>query len=134
MSLSDCVQYILDSAGKPAYVVLPVDVWSKIEASVAPLLKEQPSSPTLVQSSGPLQSFEEFMQCWDFRYAYDPAVHCPHCGVETSDWRNDPNSPFVLTNANIGGLLVFHCRRCGTTIRQKHFRDHVALEHSTPKA
>jgi hypothetical protein len=27
-------------------------------------------------------------------------------------------------------LLVFRCRNCNTTIRQKHFRDHVAFEYT----
>ena len=51
-------------------------------------------------------------------------------GAETDDWRTDPAHPFHLTTANLGGLLVFRCARCHTTIRQKHFRDHRALEHT----
>jgi hypothetical protein len=30
-------------------------------------------------------------------------------------------------------LLVFHCCTCGATIRQKHFRDHVAFEFTSPR-
>ena len=66
----------------------------------------------------------------DFKYTYDPSVKCPHCGAETSDWRTDPAHPFHLTTANLGGLLVFRCTCCHTTIRQKHFRDHRALEYT----
>ena len=46
----------------------------------------------------------------------------------TADWRNDPAHPFHLTTANLGGLLVFRCKSCQSTVRQKHFRDHMAVE------
>lgn len=75
-----------------------------------------------------LDEFQDFMDHWDFSYEYDPAVSCPVCGNSTEDWRVDPLRPFVLTNANIGGLLVFQCRRCAATIRQKHFKDKVVHE------
>ena len=53
---------------------------------------------------------------------------CPQCGAHTADWRNAPAHPFHLTTANLGGLLVFRCKRCQSTVRQKHFRDHMAVE------
>ena len=78
----------------------------------------------------PLEDFRQFLEYWDFKYTYDPSVKCPHCGAETSDWRTDPAHPFHLTTANLGGLLVFRCTCCHTTIRQKHFRDHRALKYT----
>ena len=127
------LQYITDTDGNAVFVVIPVTLWQKIEPEVSRMLLADESPQELAQAPGPLRSFEELMQCWDFKYAYNPAVACPHCGAEVADWRNDPRQSFVLTNANIGGLLVFHCRACGTTIRQKHFRDHVAFEHTAPR-
>ena len=73
------------------------------------------------------------MDSWDFPYEYSPAVKCPVCGSETEDWRTDPFHPFLLSNANMGGLLVFHCAQCGCTIRQKHFKDKMVTEF-TPAA
>lgn len=127
------LQYITDIKGNIDSVVIPWAIWEKIEPKVRNLLSIEAKPQELVQAEGPLASFEELMQCWDFKYPYSPSVTCPHCAAAVDDWRNDPKQSFVLTNANIGGLLVFHCRACGTTIRQKHFHNHVAIEHSTPK-
>jgi hypothetical protein len=127
----DALRYVTDAQGQVEYVLVPWDLWRRLEPQAAALsAPQQPAAPE--QAPGPLADFDERLRTWDFRYPYDPAVACPHCGAATEDWRADPAKPFVLTNANIGGLLVFHCRACGTTIRQKHFRDHRALEHSTP--
>ena len=104
-----------------------------MEPKVRKLLDAEAGPKEITQAAGPLASFDELMQFWDFKYPYSPSVTCPHCQATTADWRNDPAQPFVLTNANIGGLLVFYCRACGTTIRQKHFHKHMAVEHTTPK-
>ena len=69
-----------------------------------------------------MADFERLLQFWDFRYPYSPEVTCPRCGAHTADWRNDPAHPFHLTTANLGGLLVFRCKSCQSTVRQKHFR------------
>lgn len=135
MSYLSKVQYIVNQDGHAVYAVLPIDAWEE-------LLSHLPSSvdaktrpcPTPSQSPKVLRDFKDFLQCWDFAYAYDPAVRCPHCGATVADWRTDSKHTFILTNASFGGLLVFHCCVCGTTIRHKHFTDHVALEHSTPRA
>lgn len=79
-----------------------------------------------------LDDFRDFLDQWDREYEYDGAVSCPHCGVETPDWRTDPGHPFSLSNANTGGLLVFQCANCGTTIRLKHFADEVVREFTLP--
>lgn len=133
MILHSQLQYLTDIKGNVASVVVPLALWEKIEPKIRPLLAESEEPQPLAQAQGPLRNFDDFLKFWDFKYSYSPAVTCPHCGASALDWRNDPEDHFVLTNANIGGLLVFHCRSCGTTIRQKHFRDHVAVEHSTPK-
>lgn len=127
------LQYVTDAKGNVASVIIPWPLWEKMEPKVRNLLVADVKPQELTQAPGPLAGFDELMQYWDFKYPYSPAVTCPHCGVSAPDWRNDPNKNFILTNANIGGLLVFHCRACGTTIRQKHFHNHVAVEHTTPK-
>lgn len=125
------LQYLKGADGEPVFVVLPIALWKAVESQIVPLLgKADTSAPMLSQSPQALRGFEELMQYWDFRYPYVPEVRCPSCGKTTLDWRHDADSPFILTNANIGGLLVFHCRACGSTIRQKYFPDHVAFEHT----
>ena len=127
--MEDNILYLKDSKGTVHGVFVPIALWLEIQKSCGSVLKsitEQDDTPE------PMDAFAEFLAYWDFPYPYDPAVHCPHCGAETSNWRNDPLHPFKLANASFGGLLVFHCRKCGTTIRHKHFKDHVCHEHTVP--
>ena len=125
------VQFLYDAQDNPIFAVIPFPLWKRLEVHFFDLLSDSSPQSFLSQSDGPIRDFNEFLQCWDFSYPYNPSVKCPCCGKETEDWRNDATRPFVLTNANIGGLLVFHCLSCGATIRQKHFRDHVAIEYSS---
>lgn len=134
MSDSLSLLYLTDAEDRVQAVQIPWDLWQKIEPLARPVLRAVSAPAAAEPVKEAISAFEEFLQFWDFRYPYNPAVSCPHCGASTQDWREDPEHPFWLTNANVGGLLVFHCRACGTTIRQKHFRDHVALEHTSPKA
>ena len=97
------------------------------EAAVVKALKAM-EPPLEHLNDEPVADFERLLQFWDFRYPYSPEVTCPHCGAHTADWRNDPAHPFHLTTANLGGLLVFRCKSCQSTVRQKHFRDHMAVE------
>ena len=124
------LNYLVDEKGRIQVVQLSAELWSKVESLVKPFLEKKDT--TLKQKQGPINDFKTLMQFWDFSYPYTPGVDCPHCGAKTDDWMGDKDHKFILTNANLGGLLVFHCTKCGTTIRQKHFKDHVAYEHSVP--
>lgn len=127
------IHFLCDAHGTRLAAVVPVDIWERLEPFCKKLLPPEQQAAALSQQPGPLADFDELLSCWDFPYAYSPEVCCPHCGASTKDWRSDEKKFFLLKNANIGGLLVFHCTQCGTTIRQKHFRDHVAFEHTTPR-
>lgn len=118
-----------DQKGDLVALQIPVDMipeilWQKL----APEVKRPEKIQVKSEKPEPIEAFEEFLQYWNFRYPYSPAVSCPNCQSKTENWREDPAHPFRLANANFGGLLVFHCKSCGATIRQKHFRDHVAFE------
>lgn len=126
--MKEAIHYVTDENGNIVAVQLPLALWEKLKPSLEAEHAE-PSAP-MAPAPEPLDAFADFLRYWDFRYSYDPAVRCPHCGREVTDWRTAPGHPFRLKNANFGGLLVFHCEGCGATIRQKHFRDHVALESS----
>lgn len=119
--------YLRDAQDNLCGVQLSASLWElarpAVEKALARLMPPE-------EAAEPLEDFRQFLEYWDFKYPYDPAVKCPHCGAETDDWRTDSAHPFHLTTANLGGLLVFRCARCHTTIRQKHFRDHRALEHT----
>ena len=125
------IRYLVDEKGTIEAVQLSAKDWAKVEKLVLRVLDENESK--LTQKQGPLNDFKTLMEYWDFSYPYSPEVTCPHCGAATEDWRKDSEHIFILTNANLGGLLVFHCSRCGTTIRQKHFKDHISYEHTVPQ-
>lgn len=117
------ILYIHDGSGKLVAVQIPAAVWEKLEP--AAMAKSAPA-----RRQADISVFDEFMSAWDLRYGYKPCVECPHCHAGTADWRED--AQFILVNANIGGLLVFECRNCGATIRQKYFRDHMVSEFTPP--
>lgn len=125
--MSSEITYITTTKGEILSVVVPYAIWERLEPSVQKLLRADDKP---VQRPEPMEDFETLMQYWDFRYPYSPAVRCPSCGTSTDDWRADPEHPFWLTNATLGGLLVFRCQHCGATVRLKHFLDHVAVEFS----
>ena len=128
--MNNAILYLVDEAGAIKGVQLSPELWKKAEKLVLPLLEEQEASE--VQREGPLKDFQTLMEYWDFSYPYSPRVRCPHCGACVDDWRSDEKHTFILNTANLGGLLVFHCTRCGTTIRHKHFKDHMSIEHTIP--
>ncbi|MDR2743638.1 MAG: hypothetical protein LBB66_00295 [Desulfovibrio sp.] len=110
-------------------VQIPYALWECVKEHAISCCAASPPAPAS-HPAEPLEAFAEFLQYWDFHYPYSPAVSCPQCGIAVEDWRAGEERPFCLTNANLGGLLVFRCRNCNTTIRQKHFRDHVAFEYT----
>lgn len=117
------IHYLYDGQGKLAAVQIPANLWRRLESLL----------PQEAQQTAPdndMDAFAEFMAAWDFRYAYEPVVQCPHCHAQTQDWRKD--AAFALKNANLGGLLVFACANCGAIVRQKFFKDHVACEFTPP--
>lgn len=124
------VLYVVDKAGHIQAVQLSPELWAQVESTVLAKAKllEAPQSPA--DRPEAMGDFKEFMNSWDFRYPYDPAVTCPHCKTHSDNWQQDAEHPFHLTNANLGGLLVFYCKHCGGTVRVKHFRDHVATEYT----
>lgn len=129
--MKEQVHYLTDERGSIVAVQIPLSLWERLKPSLSS--RDSAAEPADAPAPEPMEAFAEFLRYWDFRYPYDPAVRCPQCGRQVADWRSAPGHPFRLANANLGGLLVFHCQGCGATIRQKHFRDHVALE-STPGA
>ena len=129
------VHFVVDAKGNYNAVQLSAALWALVEKHV--LSAEKKLTGTTLDpfaAPEPLGEFAEFKACWDFRYPYEAHVICSACGAKTDNWEHDPDHPFHLTNANFGGLLVFRCKACGATVRKKHFRDHVAFEHTAANA
>lgn len=127
--MSDNLLYLHDAAGKLMAVQIPATLWQKLAPTIANLT-ETSCETDKPATQHDLQGFSDFMNAWDFRYAYAPTVTCPNCQNHTDDWQS--NNAFILLNANIGGLLVFHCQKCQATVRLKYYKDHVASEFSPP--
>lgn len=118
------ISYVTDVSGEILAVQVPYALWQRLERH---LPQKAPA-----QRAEALDEFASFIEHWNFPYEYDPGVSCPNCGVSCSDWRTADGHPFFLANANFGGLLVFSCANCGAVIRQKHFKDHRAVELTLP--
>ncbi len=37
----------------------------------------------------PMEDWELFKKCWDFKYPFDFSVKCKVCGNETKNWETD---------------------------------------------
>lgn len=127
------IQYLVDAQGQCRGVQLSLALWEKVRAEVLQAERRLAPAQDPFDKPQPLEALQELKTYWDFKYPYTPHMHCPGCSASTEDWENDPAHPFHMTNANLGGLIVFLCRQCGATVRKKHFRDKVVFEH-TPAA
>ncbi len=127
----DPILYLVNLQGHPHAVQLSMELWSLVEDHVKKVANTLQSQNDPFAKEQPLSDLQELKDYWDFTYPYEPSMHCDACGAATSDWENDASHPFHLSNANIGGLLVFQCK-CGATVRKKHFHRKVAYE-CTPK-
>ncbi len=126
------IHYLVNIKGHCQSVQLSMELWELVQSQVEKAVQKLVNQEDPFDLPQPLESLEELKTYWDFTYPYEPHVHCEFCNASTDDWENDPAHPFHLTNANIGGLLVFLCR-CGATVRKKHFHRKVVFECS-PKS
>lgn len=124
--MKERILYLHSNDGALQAVQIPSSLWRRLEPHLARI-----SCPDEDQDND-MAGFEEFLAAWTFPYAYKPHVRCPGCNASCADWRNDPDRSFRLASADISGHLVFHCNGCGSTIRQKYFKDHMAEEFSPP--
>ncbi len=130
---TDPILYVVTDEGHIKSVQLSAELWEKVESQVKAAAKNMQGLNDPFLKEEPLQALQELKEYWDFTYPYEPSMHCEACGVKTQDWESDPAHPFHLTNANIGGLLVFQCR-CGATVRKKHFHRKTVYECSPKQA
>lgn len=127
--MSDChVHYLVDATGQCHAVQISSTLWNLVQKQVLAAQRRLEGPEDCFDKPQPLAALEELKTYWDFKYSYEPQVVCKGCSAETENWEDDPAHPFHLTNANLGGLMVFRCRKCGGTVRKKHFRDHVVFE------
>jgi hypothetical protein len=130
MAHSDHYLPLYDAKGNLYAVMLSADLWGRYRHRLEPLIRgilDEMEPPEQIE---PMQEWEDFKTYWDFKYPYNASVDCGNCGAHSEDWTSDQAKPFRLRSAQLGGLVVFKCNKCGATIRKKHFKDHVCFEHS----
>ena len=118
------IQRFYNEHGEFVAALVPAALWARCE----PLFAGAPAEP---QADQALDDFKRFMESWDYRYPYDPAVKCPLCGAEAGDWRE--GGPFQLKTASLGGTLIFKCSGCGADVRHKYFRYNFEIEADPPR-
>lgn len=130
MSHSDHFLPLYDKDGNMYAVMLSADLWTRNRHKLEPIIRNLLNEIEPVEKPEPLHEWEEFKTYWDFKYPVCADVECGNCKAKTDDWLADPTKPFTLKSAQLGGLAVFRCNRCGATVRKKHFKDHMCFEFS----
>ncbi|MDO9633376.1 MAG: hypothetical protein Q7I92_15880 [Humidesulfovibrio sp.] len=118
-------QEIFDAQGQPLGAILGPEAWASVREIVLQhfsLPEAEPEKPE------PLEDWRSLVLHWDFRYPVDLDVSCPFCGSDTADWEHDSPRKFMLTAANMGGLVSFRCLSCQARIIKRHFYDAIKVE------
>lgn len=117
-------QEIFDQTGKNLGAILGPEAWAMVREAV--LDRYAPKKPATV--SEPLQDWLDLVQFWDFKYPVDHDVTCPECGNASDNWQHDAPRKFILTAANLGGLVAYRCQGCQAKIIKRHFKDEIVVE------
>ena len=115
-----------DASGAPLGAMLGPEAWALVRDAVRSRFAPEPVLAEIVPE--PLDDWHALVQFWDFNYPVDLDVACPVCGSQTSDWAADQPRKFLLTAANLGGLVSFRCLGCQAKIIKRHFRDSIKVE------
>lgn len=118
-------QEIFDAQGQPLGAILGPEAWASVREVVLQHFSPPAAAP---EKPEPLEDWRTLVQSWDFRYPADLDAACPLCGNESADWEHDEPRKFVLTAANMGGLVSFRCLSCQGRIIKRHFYDTIKVE------
>jgi len=121
------IQEIFDAQGNSLGALLGPEAWRIVRGDVLARLAPNLAAPVAALPE-PLQDWAELVQFWDFKYPVDVDVACPQCGNQTMDWQLDAPRKFLLTAANLGGLVTFKCLACQSKVLKRHFKDTIRVE------
>ncbi len=107
---------------------IEAQLWLNIKKDVEKILRQKGVIKESEDVIEPLDDWELFKKCWDFKYPYDFSVKCSTCGNFTENWEEDKSKKFLLTAASVSGLVSFRCLKCGSKIVKKHFKDKIVTE------
>ncbi|NLY42160.1 MAG: hypothetical protein GX055_11155 [Desulfovibrionales bacterium] len=125
MDRNTALKYVVDAQGHSQGVFLDEELWRQVCSHVLAVLARNCPVEQLIPE--PMADFELLEKYWDFRYELPSDVCCETCGASTPNWQTDEPRKFVLRAANMGGLLVFECKNCGSRITKRHFKDKVTV-------
>lgn len=127
ISNTEAFQELFDSKGEPLGAFLGPEAWALVREAV--LAQYAPSDPAAEPAAAePMQDWLDLVQYWDFTYPVDHDVACPLCGNSTQAWELDEPRKFLLTAANLGGLVAFRCLGCQAKVIKRHFKDTIKVE------
>jgi hypothetical protein len=118
-------QEIFDVNGQALGAILGPEVWAAVREEVLQRFSAPIAEPLHPE---PLDDWRSLVLHWDFRYPVDLDCSCPVCGNESTDWEHDSPRKFMLTAANMGGLVSFRCLSCQARIIKRHFYDTIKIE------
>lgn len=119
-------QELFDAQGQPLGALLGPEAWELVRDAV--LLRFAPAEAAAPEAAEPMQDWLDLVQNWDFKYPVDHDVACGECGNATAAWELDEPRKFVLTAANLGGLVAFRCLGCQAKVMKRHFKDVIKVE------
>ena len=119
-------QELYDAQGQPLGALLGPEAWALVREAV--LARFAPAEPVAPEADEPMQDWRDLVQFWDFKYPVDHDVACGECGNATAAWELDEPRKFVLTAANLGGLVAFRCLGCQAKVMKRHFKDIIKVE------
>ena len=126
--ISDTLEFqeLFDAQGQPLGALLGPECWAFVREAV--LSRFAPAEAAAPEVCEPMQDWRDLVQNWDFKYAVDHDVACGECGNATDAWELDEPRKFVLTAANLGGLVAFRCLGCQAKVMKRHFKDSIKVE------
>lgn len=129
MDTKSDILYLCDAQGEVLAVQLPIQVWSKIEAKVMPLVQEALGKPTEEpRPPEPMADWQALTEYWDFKYPVNTEVRCDLCGNHTEDWAKDDPRKFWLRACNLGGMCRYECLNCHGMVTKRMFKDKITFE------
>jgi len=124
--------YVCNAQGHVLSVHIPMEIWSKIETKIMPLIQEV--SGQLADPAGeapppePMADWQTLTEYWDFKYPVNTEVHCDLCDSRTEDWTKDEPRKFWLLACNLGGLVRYCCLTCQARVTKRLFKDKITYE------
>lgn len=119
-------QELFDAQGQTLGALLGPEAWALVRETV--LSRFAPAEAAAPEAGEPMQDWRDLVQNWDFKYPVDHDVACGECGNATVAWELDEPRKFVLTAANLGGLVAFRCLGCQAKVMKRHFKDIIKVE------